>query len=595
MLIKELLETTALTEVKMSYSSLKSQAGKIEGARVGMEFEMYVPGVNAGDREPEWEPDWEMDGYINTGTWKKFSDDVIDFFTGGDFSNYSRRELERLIEREIQPEFDEWLEGAWREHAEDELEEWYLKHNPDEEDLPPKGTRSYERILDEYREEVFDDWLSDGDKINAWLEAERIDKYRKLADRYNLDWPHMIDVNEGEGHLELSDIADDFEDATGITTRYSDSYHGRSKDTATYMIEPDSSLDSPDSGGDSGLEFVSPPLGIEEMIDQLEKVRKWAGRMGAYTNSSTGLHINVSLPGYSIDKIDYVKLALFLGDQWVLEQFDRLGNMFAKSALSQIEASVAKSGSFEGLLKAMKNGMSEIASKIIHSGHTDKYVSINTKDNRIEFRSPGGDWLDENYDKIVVTMLRFVVAMDIALDPTKERKEYAKKFYRLLTLSMPESEDTLRYFAQYSAGMLPKAALKSFVRHIQQRRQDLKKPPAQPSQPASQPTGAGEQEYSILNRFGNVLHSFTAVSPRGAERYADSWARENAISGHRVQLAEPSRPGQEVGTYRITYRRQGSNVDRTTTIDANSRRDAVEEFTSTMPSSQYEIIRLEKV
>ena len=72
----------------------------------------------------------------------------------------------------------------------------------------------------------------------------------------------------------------------------------------------------------------------------------------------------------------------------------------------------------------MRNGMEQLASKAIHSGTTDKYTSINTKDGYIEFRSPGGDWLNQNFDKIENTLLRFTVALSAAMDPEAYRQEY---------------------------------------------------------------------------------------------------------------------------------------------------------------------------
>jgi hypothetical protein len=601
MLIQELLDTTALTEVKMSYSALRSQASRIDGARVGMEFEMYLPNVEDTAQEPELEPDYDLDGYIDTGTWKKFSDDVVNFFTDTEFSNYTRRELERLLDRDVRPEFDEWVESAWREYAEDELLDWYLRENPDEEDLPPRGTRSYERILDEYRDEEFDDWFSDGDKINDWLEAERIDKYRKFADRYNLDWPHMIDVNEGGGDLSLSDIAEDFSDAVDMPADYSSDYHVKTKKLDRYMIEPDGSLDSPEGKGDKGLEFVSPPLSIDEMIVQLDKVKRWAGRMGAYANASTGLHINVSLPNYSRENLDYVKLALFLGDDWVSEQFGRLLNSYTKSSIQEIKRRIRGSNlNMRSAFNLMKSGMNEIVSSIIHSGQTDKYVSINTKDNRVEFRSPGGDWLDANYDKIVSTMLRFVVALDIAIDPQKEQREYAKKLYKLISTNIPEEDlDTMRYFAQYSAGSLPAGVLKTFVRNIQQKRIEKKLPPEATARPVApnDKLSSNETEYVIRGArdSSDIRHRFAAISPRAAERYAADWANRYGVpmSSVRVQLAQPERPGQEVGTYRITYRQTSTGQIGTMDIDANSRREATEEFTSGMPG--YEIVSFTQI
>jgi hypothetical protein len=43
-------------------------------------------------------------------------------------------------------------------------------------------------------------------------------------------------------------------------------------------VEPDSSLD-PDDSDDQGLEFVSPPLPIEELLSDLNKVKAWADRL----------------------------------------------------------------------------------------------------------------------------------------------------------------------------------------------------------------------------------------------------------------------------------------------------------------------------
>jgi hypothetical protein len=276
--------------------------------------------------------------------------------------------------------------------------------------------------------------------------------------------------------------------------------------------------------------------------------------------------------------------------------------------------------------------MMDIASKLIHSGETEKYVSINTKDNRIEFRSPGGDWLDTDINKLINTMLRFIVAMDIALDPEKEKKEYAKKFFDLLKggknviwydpkdpanqknvtnytnepkkgfKQMVMSEDPiLKYFVQYATTGLPKAALKSFIRQARMRRQDQKKPPA-PTTPAGSAASAanaapsaGEQSYEIIHTPGQassdrVVHTFTAASPRGAERYAQNWAEEHDISArYRVQLVGGPRGGQ-VGTYKITYTQDGQ--EQKTVVDANSRREAVEFFQENWPTTA-QIVRLE--
>jgi hypothetical protein len=133
----------------------------------------------------------------------------------------------------------------------------------------------------------------------------------------------------------------------------------------------------------------------------------------------------------------------------------------------------------QALLDKMRGHMNQFASRAIASGSTDKFVSINTLDKNgyIEFRSPGGDWLDANFDKIENTLLRFTVAMAAAIDPDAYREEYQKKLYKLLTQDQDKNNvDTIRHFADYVAGKIPQAALRSFVKQAQLKRQIARDP-----------------------------------------------------------------------------------------------------------------------
>jgi pyrimidine deaminase RibD-like protein len=294
---------------------------------------------------------------------------------------------------------------------------------------------------------------------------------------YDLNWPHWQHLQSG-GEASIEDVANDFEDAIGRDVQASGSYHsGRverpSPTSQHYVVEPDGSLEA-DNDSDQGLEFVSPPLPIDEILSDLNKVKKWAGIYGCYTNDSTGLHINISVPNYSRENLDFVKLALLMGDKYVLDAFGRAGNTYAKSALDIVKKAVRdRPEDAAQLLNKMKGNLDQLATKAIHSGITQKYTSINTKDGHIEFRSPGGDWLDDNFDKIENTLLRFTVAMSAALNPEMYREEYLTKLYKLLTQDQKGS-DTIRYFADYVAGKIPKAALRSFVKQAQLERKGKK-------------------------------------------------------------------------------------------------------------------------
>jgi hypothetical protein len=167
------------------------------------------------------------------------------------------------------------------------------------------------------------------------------------------------------------------------------------------------------------------------------------------------------------------------GDEYVLKEFGRMGNTYAASALGKVKQIIADMPERAAeVLEKMKSHLQQGADRAvegttrnIHPNYTQKYTSINLKDNRIEFRSPGGDWLGEyrrDPGKLVNTMLRFVVALDAAMDPEKYRKEYLTKLYKLLNPKGQKDEygEMVEQFARYVAGVggAPEQVVKNFRR-----------------------------------------------------------------------------------------------------------------------------------
>lgn len=472
-----------INEINMSPNSLRSLARNID-ARAGMEFEMIVPVEGAGD-DDELEPDYDEDQRT-----RSFGD-IEAFFDDGEFNhtdsvrNVVNSLFEEYLEWSDEQAFDEWanvmhdqvLDYAKNNTSDEDVREALeLDENHDltREDWSAYASYCVENHTDEYNyaQEEFLDNYRDSANESGWLNRN----YPYMSDvsnSHDLIWPHWTSSSDGTENLE--ELASDFGSMIGRKVNYSRSYHGGKREENTYVIEPDGSL-SPDGDDESGLEFVSPPLPLEEMLSDLDKIVKWAGMVGAYTNQSTGLHMNVSVPGVSTEKIDYVKLALLIGDEYVLSQFGRLANTYCKSAIKIVKDRVReRPEDAEAMLRQMKQHLSDMATKVIHSGETHKYTSINTKGGYVEFRSPGGDWMSDYGDdpgKVTNTLLRFVVGLDAAINPEKYRQEYLKKLYKLLDIK--QETDTLGYFAKYSAGELPQSALKSFVKQAQLER-NLKK------------------------------------------------------------------------------------------------------------------------
>ena len=507
-----LLEDEYLSEIKMTPGNLRQLAAQT-GAQAGMEFEMIVPDVGMDEQEPDYEADYDQD------TRTRSFEDVRSFFHDGDYN--SRRDADRLME-ELAGEYEEWKQEqtaeSWEQNGQDYIYDFVtvndlfdrdealaqardeiIDANPD---LPQESEdfsqllsarldemerefaasefedrgRIYNQAFDEYAQEQDDEYDE-----RSFLD----DKYPRMTDienGFDIRWPYYTDMNADNEGGDIDQVADNFSSYMGKPVNASRQYHGGRREAGTYVVEPDGSLEG-DNPGDEGLEFVSPPMPIDEMISDLNKVKAWAGDNGCYTNESTGLHINISVPNYSIDKLDYIKLALLMGDEYVLELFDRSGNNYAKSAISKIKGMLQKNPDLAPqVMNKMREHMEDIATKAIHSGITDKYTSINTKSGYIEFRSPGGDWLDANFSKIENTLLRFTVALSAAIDPEAYRQEYLKKLYKLLEGSQEKGgPDIVQLFANYSAGELPKDAL---IRQVRQ--QQLARDVAKGKAPAGQ-------------------------------------------------------------------------------------------------------------
>jgi hypothetical protein len=179
------------------------------------------------------------------------------------------------------------------------------------------------------------------------------------------------------------------------------------------------------------------------------------------------------------------------------------------------------------LMDRMKSGMDQLASKVVHSRSTEKYTSINVKDGYIEFRSPGGDWLNDNFKEIDNTLRRFTVALSAAVNPEAYRQEYLKKLYKLLDVS--GEKDPLSYFAKFAAGELPKAALKSFVRQAQLER-GVKRGKEPATQEPQQPQGVDTRvDYELYNRTTNaVIDTFPARNDDEAQVRLDDYREHGA-------------------------------------------------------------------
>lgn len=551
--------TEIIFEANMSPTGIAQLAAKA-GAVCGVEFEMVVPDTEVGSEE---QPDYTYNPRPSD------LQDIRDFFWYGDYNSMRDIDnaLSRMSESlsEFSTEFfaqnrREYFE-KWMNDNDDPLEDkeqllqTMLEENGVDSDLivevlqvfqlllkqkysrmspreqaelfgNSEAYQMYKRVKDElesrweeeidsvwdngsfehdYVQEAYDEWLNDADEQDTvWSDflddrgIQHMSDVQELYDGY-LTWPYYREDDASS----LDQVASDFGEAVGMAVNTSTSYHGATRQKNTWVIEPDGSIDADD--GEGGLEFVSPPMPLEDMLKSMKTVIDWAKQRGCYTNRSTGLHMNISLPQIDYDDIDMVKLAVFLGDQYVLEQFGRQYNTYCKSAYASIENRLDPAKT-DRVLAALQTSLKRAASMI--SFTRTKYMSINPHDanHYIEFRSPGGNWLEEDFDKLANTMRRFVAAMYIASQPDLYRNEYLKKLYQLLRPGTGTPFTTL--FAQYQAGRINKRRLYLELTGAKNKRLAMNAP---------------EQEYTLVYQPTNMKVLKFNATPGNAQQFAIDW------------------------------------------------------------------------
>lgn len=516
---QQVAESEQLDEVSMRPSRLRQFANSPEaqGIQAGFEAELIFRDTINDDDGDEMEPDYDADERCRSIS------QIIDFFNDGEYGGLSQRQESRLqdgLDEQYMEWFDEQMYDAFRDEADDLVREIWLEDRPmserihaalvdgldlsDEEadrieavgSKAPKFTSShdqevyaqenqdYETYIQavELAEEVLDDDVEQSVSKQDGVYDQALDNFRDnfstdddsgffddvglrwmsdVASEYDLDWPYMTGSSNG-GSRDWENIADSLNQAVDMPVKVSSGYHSATRKPGLWIVEPDSSL-QPDDREDYGLEIVSPPMPLKQALEKLQAVTDWANSNegDAYTNESTGLHMGVSIP-YKEGRVDYLKLILFLGDEYVLQQYGREANTYTKAAMKEIRSRAGSEANATRVLELLKHNLIELAEReLVRSTGEGKYTSAHKQNKYIEFRSAGGDWLAEDNaepGKLENTMMRYAYAMYLAGNPGLERKEYAKKLYKLVASG--EDASTMALFSQYAAGELDKDQLK---------------------------------------------------------------------------------------------------------------------------------------
>lgn len=226
------------------------------------------------------------------------------------------------------------------------------------------------------------------------------------------------DSSRGDYALTAAKAKQSLEDALGVDVTIN------GDNINDWRIVPDGSIQ--EGGTGTGIELVSPPTPVDDALGDLKQCFKWMSKHDVVTNSTTGLHVNLSIPGIWT-RLDKLKLILFMGEQHVLKKYERELNTYAKAHYADMIDAIQKAG--PGPKKASE--LNAIASKALQD---IKYRTVNLsklKSGYLEFRTAGNANYHKKFESIANDVGRFLTIIELACDPEAERKEYLKKLAKL--------------------------------------------------------------------------------------------------------------------------------------------------------------------
>lgn len=332
--------------------------------------------------------------------------------------DYKNETLEDLSKEEKE-EYDGWGEDEWaekliKEKYEDSFEEWLADQIRDNGEAHDD---TWERVTSEV-------------DIDDWMRKEYGDWYSLLRDQDVF----ITNPNGGSGGVEAvaSELEPWAEGNSMSSSVQAGEYHsGKSVDNDYWRVEEDSSIEA----DGAAAEIISPVYETpEQMLKEMNSLFDFFAKNDVETNSSTGLHVTMSWNGETTP-VNKLKMAVLLGDKYLLGLFDRENNTYTKSQLDNVAKGISDLMKNPANLKTLSAVEEILSSKV----SDNKFSSINFKDatnkagnNLIEFRIAGGDDYHMKTTDIVKSVVRYAAIMQAGHDPEAFRKDYILALYRLI-------------------------------------------------------------------------------------------------------------------------------------------------------------------
>ena len=473
----------------------------------GFEAEVVFPNVEGNSEDEYWLEDkkwYEVEDLIMDQEGRRGIELIQDAYSTWLIESDQFYEIEQQVVRDM---VEERLEDEYyiNEYVEDmldseDIEEYKAEKLADLESAADDGDESAQAEFEEYSDWDDDAWsreyveLNKQDDFVQWIEEHIRDNGEAMDDAYSRayeeitidDWMDaeygnwnalLVDYDiylypEGGGGVE--EVARMLEDWAENNSKSSEveagEYHQGAGNTAQehWRVEEDSSIE----GSGAGAEIISPVYDTPaEMLKEMKSLFDWLEDERAETNRSTGLHVTMSLRG-DVGKENPLKLALLLGDKYLLKQFGREFNSYAKSQQDRVIDQIKRMDLSSGDVSSEE--LDELESMLKRGIDYGKFSSINFKDmtnndgnKLIEFRIGGGEDYHEKFDTVAKSAIRYAVTMQAAHDDQAYRKDYVRAIMRLVDSAQDGFSDSEREKLQKGAGLdLPQTRFVDYIKSI---------------------------------------------------------------------------------------------------------------------------------
>lgn len=189
-----------------------------------------------------------------------------------------------------------------------------------------------------------------------------------------------------------------------------------------------------------GFELVSPPTAVGHALEDLKKVFAWMESHGHYTNKTTGFHVGVSWGKKSeMQKIDKLKVVLLMGEQYVMQLFDRTTNDYTQSHIEKLQGKISKTNTKWKSDRDVQTLIAK-ANKLLDK---QKYRTVNLdklSSGYLEFRIMGGEDYHKRLEDVKKIIIRYAFVIKAALDPSLFKQEYEQELGKLISTALANAQ-----------------------------------------------------------------------------------------------------------------------------------------------------------